>query len=227
MTKPLDHFAFAICGLRGLDLAEPEVCYSSAFGVTVQRKGHIYIYQRDSGGLFKASFHADGTCHLAVPDETHRKTGLPNAARHFRRWELDPTSSAPAFRMLIPWTEMRPGRSDLGDLSTLTLIPAGLFGTTHEITLHFAPWNKSRTASADHFSSSQSNVRFLAVANLLNGFSALLMLRVRPYNPDLQHRLAMSRVEALRLAHAGHSRHALEFITFDDGVHGCIDIALD
>lgn len=100
LTKgPVNFSVMSDCGL------------SVRWGVTVERKGDVYIYDRDVKDAEKVSLHASGRQHIAVTPETAIRVGT--SSRFGLRW-TEPVfeqGALPAFSILFPpWgvKDMRP-----------------------------------------------------------------------------------------------------------------------
>ena len=75
---------------------------SVRWGVTIERKGDVYIYNRDVKNAEKVSLHASGRQHISVTGETAIRVGA--STRYGPRW-TEPVfdqEARPAFSILFP-----------------------------------------------------------------------------------------------------------------------------
>jgi hypothetical protein len=82
---------------------------SSAWFVSGNKKGDIYVSVRNLGGITKASFHKDGRCHVGFTDE-YQATARERfcvTSRHWQRWLLPDAEVARVLQIIVPCAELR------------------------------------------------------------------------------------------------------------------------
>jgi hypothetical protein len=225
VAKTLDKFKFAVLAH---DSNTNTGLFSSVLGVSVGLAGDIYLHERSSGGVIKASFHRDGRGHIAVSSEFHRHRSLPNQARFIQKWEIPEGYSLPAFRILIPWSELRSGASPFAGHPETVLVASGPAEHVVEITLHFMSGQGERP-NATHYDVNDAGsgpLRFLMTASMSNGRNAILLVRTYESPPGATAMVHEIRTAVLREGIVEAPR-AVVYTRSSDGVPGCVDLALD
>jgi hypothetical protein len=82
---------------------------SSAWFLSGNKKGDIYIAVRSLGGITKASFHKDGRCQVGFTD-TYQATARQRfsvTSRHWQRWQLPSAPMVRVLQIIVPHAELR------------------------------------------------------------------------------------------------------------------------
>ena len=90
-------------------IGSPDGPRSSAWFLSGNKKGDIYVSVRSLGGTIKASFHKDGRCHFGFTREyapiSSRRFAVPS--RHQETWQLPTGQGVRILQVCVPHSELR------------------------------------------------------------------------------------------------------------------------
>ena len=88
-------------------VGHPDNLRSATWRFWGNKKGDFYLSMQSTGGIVKASFHADGNCHIGHTSEHWKSKMLENAGRHWNKWNISNELDGRAIQILIPTSELR------------------------------------------------------------------------------------------------------------------------